>query len=389
MKITPVKTHKITPKDTDILRIVNRYLPILGDRTVVAVTSKIVAICEGRVVPIPEGEKEKNKLKDKLIIQEAERYLPRSSSRYNVLLTVKGNAINFSSGVDESNSGGYFVLWPKDSQKSANIIRAHLVEKHKKKNVGVIITDTTSVPLRWGQRGVFVLAHSGFAALNSYIGKPDLFGRPFKMTSAAIADALGTAAVLVMGEGAEQTPLAVIEDIPFVKFQRRNPTKRELDKLRMPLEHDLYAPLLKAVQWHKGGRGYKKRVVVFGTFDKIHEGHRNFFRQAKHYGDELIMIVTPDRVVEKLKGKRPRYHETIRRAFVWKEDVADMVMLGDAELSSYQIIEKLKPDVICLGYDQSALEKDLKGWVKRKKLLIPLIRLKPYEPHIHHNSLKK
>lgn len=74
------------------------------------------------------------------------------------------------------------------------------------------------------------------------------------MTSAAIADALGTAAVLVMGEGAEQTPLAVIEDIPFVKFQNRNPKKTELQKLQMPLEDDLYAPLLQAVKWKKGGR---------------------------------------------------------------------------------------------------------------------------------------
>lgn len=247
MKVTPQKTKKITPKDTDILEILDRYLPKLKDKSVVAITSKIVAISQGRVVPIKKGDK------DKIIVREAEYYLPRTSSKYNVFLTIKGNAINFSSGVDESNTGGYFVLWPKDPQKSANTMRSHLVKKHKKKNLGVIICDTASVPLRWGQRGVFVLAHSGFSALNSYIGKPDLFGRPFKMTSAAVSDALGTAAVLVMGEGAEQTPLAVIEDIPFVKFQQRNPTKRELDKLKMPLQDDLYAPLLKAVKWKRGG----------------------------------------------------------------------------------------------------------------------------------------
>ena len=245
--MTTLKTKKITLKDTDIFKILDRYLPRLKDRSVVAVTSKIVAILEGNVVKIGEGDK------DSIIIQEAEYYLPRTSSKYNVLLTIKGNAMNFSSGVDESNSGGYYVLWPKDSQKSANKIREHLVRKYKRKNIGVMITDTASVPLRWGQRGVFVLAHSGFSALNSYIGKPDIFGRPLKMTSASISDALGTAAVLVMGEGAEQTPLAVIEDIPFVKFKQRNPTKKELLKLKMPLKDDLYAPLLKAVKWRKGG----------------------------------------------------------------------------------------------------------------------------------------
>lgn len=249
MKVTAVKTKKITPKDTSIFDIVDAYLPKLKERTVVAVTSKIVALSEGSVAPLVEDQK------DKIIIEESEYYLPRTSSKYNVMLTIKGNAINFSSGVDESNTGGYFALWPKDSQKSANKIREHLAKKHKKKNIGVIITDTASVPLRWGQRGVFVLAHSGFSALNSYIGKPDIFGRPFLMTSASVSDALGTAAVLVMGEGAEQTPIAVIEDVPFVKFQQRNPFKRELEKLKMPLKDDLYAPLLSSVKWRKGGKG--------------------------------------------------------------------------------------------------------------------------------------
>ena len=247
MKVTPIKTKKITQKDTDILKILDRYILRLKDKSVIAVTSKIVSICEGRAVPIHATDKHT------LIIKEAEYYLPRSSSKYNVLLTIKGNSLNFSSGVDESNNKGYYTLWPEDSQKSANRIREYLVKRHKKKNIGVIITDTASVPLRWGQRGVFVLAHSGFSALNSYIGKPDIFGKKLKMTSASISDTLGTSAVLVMGEGAEQTPLAVIEDVFFVKFQQRNPTKRELKKLKMPLEDDLYAPLLKAVKWRKGG----------------------------------------------------------------------------------------------------------------------------------------
>jgi len=246
MKIRAIKTHKITQQDTDILAIIDAYAAEMPEGSVLAVTSKIVSLCEGRTLPLKESEKEG------IIIREAERYLPRSSSKYNVVLTIKNGVMIFSSGVDESNSGGVFVLWPKDPQKSANAIRKHLVAKHKRKNIGVIITDTASVPLRWGQRGVFVLAHSGFAALNSYIGKRDIFGRKFKMTSAAVADALGTAAVLVMGEGAEQTPLALIEEVPFVRFQQRNPTKKELQKLRMPLEDDLYAPLLKAVKWKKG-----------------------------------------------------------------------------------------------------------------------------------------
>src|SRR3990167_5213558 len=110
MKVTPIKTRTVVPnKDKNLFEILDAYLLRLKEHTVVAVTSKIVSICEGRIKPLEEDKK------DSIIIQEAQWYLPRTSSKYNVLLTIKGNSMNFSSGVDESNAGGYFVLWPKDS----------------------------------------------------------------------------------------------------------------------------------------------------------------------------------------------------------------------------------------------------------------------------------
>ncbi|MDO8474462.1 MAG: coenzyme F420-0:L-glutamate ligase [bacterium] len=247
MRVSPVKTRKIIPgRDRDIFEILDRYLPRLKECTVVAVTSKIVAICEGRTV-LNTGQ-------DKLDLakKEANLYHVLPSRKYRMLLTIKNHRLGFTSGIDESNGNGIFILWPQDSQKSANQIRAHLAKRYGLQHVGIIITDTTSSPMLRGQRGQF-LAHSGFAALNSYIGRPDIFGRKLKMTKAAVADALGTAAVLLMGEGDEQTPLAVIEDVPFVKFQKRNPTKAELKELNMELKDDLYAPVLKAIQWRKGG----------------------------------------------------------------------------------------------------------------------------------------
>jgi len=72
------------------------------------------------------------------------------------------------------------------------------------------------------------------------------------MTQANIMDALAVAAVLTMGEGKEQTPIAVIQDVSFVKFQQRNPTKKELKDLRIAMQDDLYAPVLKSVGWRKG-----------------------------------------------------------------------------------------------------------------------------------------
>ena len=125
MKICAIKTKKVVPGvDKSIFDILERYLPRLKEKTVVAVTSKVVAICEGRIIPFDERKK------DSIIKSEADWYLPRTSHKYNVMLTIKGNAMSFSSGVDESNAKGYFVLWPKNPQKSANDIRRYLIKKH-------------------------------------------------------------------------------------------------------------------------------------------------------------------------------------------------------------------------------------------------------------------
>lgn len=245
MNVKSLKTEKITPGKLSLVEVLNKYLKNIRENSILVVTSKIVAICEGRVVKIGEANK------DDLIKQEAELYLPRELSKYNFFLSIKNNILLPSAGIDESNGNGYYVLWPKNPQQTANEIREYLIKRFKLKNVGVLITDSKTTPLRWGTTGVGV-AHSGFEALNDYIGKPDIFGHLLQVTKANIMDALAVSAVLVMGEGEEQTPLAVIEDISFVDFQERNPTQQELSDLKIDIEDDLYAPILTKVDWIKG-----------------------------------------------------------------------------------------------------------------------------------------
>jgi len=247
MRVQATTTHKITIADNDLYALLDQYVPTLEERAVLAITSKIVALTQGRVVRIGDIEKAA------LIAQEAEYYLPAEANRYHVTLTITGGRLIPTAGIDESNGNGYYILWPHDPQQVANDVCAHLRERFARQQVGVLITDSTSAPLRLGVTGV-ALAHSGFHALNSYVGVPDVFGRPLRMTKANVADALATAAVLVMGEGNEQTPLAVLSDLPFVTFQDANPTTEELQSLRIALEDDLYAPLLQAVHWEKGER---------------------------------------------------------------------------------------------------------------------------------------
>jgi putative folate metabolism gamma-glutamate ligase len=249
MQITAYKTHKIKPQEK-LFAILDKYLPELHEKSIVAIASKVVGICEGRVVKII-SEQEKDNQKTELAEKEADYYLPREFNQYGFMISINRDVLVASAGIDESNSEGAFALWPEDPQKSVNEIREYLCTKHKIKHLGVILTDSKLTPLRWGVTGISI-AHSGFEALNNYIGKPDIFGRAMHAEKANIADSLATAAVVEMGEGAEQQPLAIITDAKFVSFQEKNPTQKDLESLKINLEDDVFASMLTAVKWQKG-----------------------------------------------------------------------------------------------------------------------------------------
>lgn len=245
MTITPITTRPITPHDTNLLKILDEYVPTFPEKGIMAITSKIVSITEGRTVRADKADLAQ------LVAQESDRYLDPKASKYGIALTIKDSILIPNAGIDHSNSGDWLTLWPRDAQKTANMVRQYLKKRFNLKHCGVIITDSKTSPLRWGTTGV-CLAHSGFLALNDYRGKKDVFNQPLLVTQANIADGLASAAVLVMGEGAEQTPLALIADASNVSFQDRNPTKKELADLTIDPKGDLYGPLLESAPWHKG-----------------------------------------------------------------------------------------------------------------------------------------
>lgn len=224
-------------------------LPELKEGSVLAISSKVVSLCENRAVPIADADKEA------LVAQESQLYL-EPVGKYPYRFTITGNTLISSAGIDSSNGDGHYVLWPSDSQKTVNEVRQYLKKRFGLRSVGVIITDSISKPLRLGTTGV-ALAHSGFAALNNYVGTDDLFGREFAVSRANVAEGLAATAVMSMGEGTEQTPLCIVEDVPFVAFQDRDPTPQELSLLYFPLEDDVFAPLIANAPW-KQGKGKKR-----------------------------------------------------------------------------------------------------------------------------------
>ncbi len=245
MIVTPIKTAPIHANEFKLTDVLNSYLKELKEHDVLVITSKIISLCEGNVV---DGDVSR----DELIEKESDYYIEEKNP-YGFHMTIKKNTMIASAGVDLSNGDGHYVLWPKDLQKSANDMRDYLCTRFGLKEVGVVVTDSHVMPLRWGTVGTCI-AHSGFEALNSYIGKPDIFGRKLKVTNSNVAEGLAASAVVCMGEGAECTPLTKISDVPFVHFQDRNPTAEELTHLAISMKEDIFSPLLTAVSWKKGNQ---------------------------------------------------------------------------------------------------------------------------------------
>lgn len=121
-----------------------------------------------------------------------------------------------------------------------------------------------------------------------------------------------------------------------------------------------------------------KTVMAFGTFDIVHAGHVDFFRQARKLGDKFIVVVGRDRTVEDIKGSRPFYTEKERVHLLEHIDYIDTVILGDTK-NVYSAVAKVKPDVVALGYDQNNFVDGLKEYIKKSKMKTRVVRLKSYK----------
>lgn len=231
LTIIPVQTS-LYRQGEDLVEFIFNSIPKeeWQEGLVLAITSKIVSLAEGRLVPADSISKKE------LMQKEADIFLGEIG--HGVTLTVKSHLLLAGAGIDESNSeNGDYILYPVDPFKSVEFIRIGLQARTGLKNLGVILTDSKTGPLRLGVTGV-AISFAGFSPLKNMIGEKDLFGRPLKMTKINLVDSLASAAVLMMGEAAERCPLALIKNAP-VDFCD-HPQKSDL--LVSP-EEDMYFPL--------------------------------------------------------------------------------------------------------------------------------------------------
>ena len=136
--------------------------------------------------------------------------------------------------------------------------------------------------------------------------------------------------------------------------------------------------------------------MVFGTFDMVHEGHVDFFKQARAlaYPERgrragrpyLIVSIARQSVAERIKGKKLLRSERERQALLERNTLIDEVVLGQQDGYIEHIIEA-RPDIIALGYDQegefvSNLKKDLRA----AGFSVNVIRLRPHKPELYKTS---
>lgn len=128
-----------------------------------------------------------------------------------------------------------------------------------------------------------------------------------------------------------------------------------------------------------------KKVMCAGTFDLIHPGHLFYLSEAKKYGDKLVVVVARDETSEKFKGKKPANNERERLESLRTLEIVNEAVLGHHG-DIFKIIEEIKPDVICLGYDQNVQKQQLEDELKKRGIKADVVRIDAYMQHMYKSS---
>jgi coenzyme F420-0:L-glutamate ligase / coenzyme F420-1:gamma-L-glutamate ligase len=277
--------------------------PWLRDGDVAVVTSKVVSKCEGRLVPAPQDAEERDRLRRKLVDDEAVRVLARKGR--TLITENRLGLVQAAAGVDGSNVGSdELALLPVDPDASAAVLRAGLRERLGV-DVAVVITDTMGRAWRNGQIDAAVGA-AGLAVLHSYSGAVDRYGNELVVTEIAIADEIAAAADLVKGK-LTAMPVAVVRGLTQNITADDGTTARDL--LR-PGDEDLF--------W-------------LGTAEALEMGRRQaqlLRRSVRRFSDEPV---PPDlveaAVAEALTAPAPHHTRPVR--FVWLQTPSTRTRLLD------------------------------------------------------------
>ena len=231
-----------------ILEALSRGNEHLQDGDCLCLAQKIVSKAEGRQVPLTTvtpsaeavalaAETDKDPRLVELILSESTELLRRKPGV--LIMRHRLGLVGAHAGIDQSNithsEGEEALLLPRDPDASAARIRAALAERLGV-DIGVIITDSANRPWRLGTIGIAIGA-AGLTVLDDHRGGVDMFGRELKVTLINRADAIASAAIMVMGETTERVPAAVVRGLPLIVG---DVTDQNAGSIIRPLEEDLF-----------------------------------------------------------------------------------------------------------------------------------------------------
>lgn len=296
--------------------------PWLRDGDVVVVTSKVVSKCEGRLVPAPEDDEERDRLRRKLVDDEAVRVLARKER--TLITENRLGLIQAAAGVDGSNVGRTeLALLPLDPDASAAALRAGLRERLGV-TVAVVITDTMGRAWRNGQIDAAV-GTAGLAVLHNYSGAVDRHGNELVVTEVAVADEIAAAADLVKGK-LTAMPVAVVRGLNPVDD---GSTARHL--VRAGTEDLFWLGTAEAIELGRGQAQLLRRSV-------------------RRFSDEPVPpAVVESAVAEALTAPAPHHTRPVR--FVWLQDPVTRTRLLD------RMKEKWRADLTGDGRPADSVER--------------------------------
>ena len=138
----------------------------------------------------------------------------------------------------------------------------------------------------------------------------------------------------------------------------------------------------------KEGRESLKIVLAGGVFDIIHPGHIHTLNAAKKLGDVLVVVIATDNTAVKMKKRKPLHSQDERKMLVDALEIVDIAIVGN-DSNIFNTVDKIKPQIIALGYDQTHQEKSIVEGCKKINLKVDVARLQSPIPKVSSSIIEK
>ena len=136
------------------------------------------------------------------------------------------------------------------------------------------------------------------------------------------------------------------------------------------------------------GRNSLHVVLAGGVFDIIHPGHIYTLNAAKALGDVLVVVVATDITSEKMKKRKPLHTQEQRQELVNSLSMVDLCLVGQEE-DIFKTVNRVRPQIIALGYDQIHQEKFITDGCKKIELDAKVARLQSPIPESSSSKIQK